>query len=325
MVWTQRSYTEIKKINDVIWCPDLSIFCAVGQGYPTFNQDYAALTSTDGITWTGRQTPHNAFYPQWIKVCWASSLNLFVAASSNSRVQTYALMSSSDGSSWTNRDPGTDSQLTGLEWSPGLSTFCGIAGTTTITSTNGTSWSAHAAALPNIASYNIVWSPYLGVFCASSGLGVMTSTDGINWNETVNSDVADTVIAWSPTLNKFFANNNLSEKYYLSNDGITWTEKGSNPSGFKYPAFWSTYDQAFYMVCSPGTYRVRRSADGVTVLTDTGSNFAFDSFCIASSPTLKRIVALGLDTVAPNLNFIASAELSPFQPNNAVISPGMDY
>ena len=97
---------DIEKYNTLVFSGDLMYFHEnnIVPDYFTFLDPYTLwwinnninqqiATSSDGITWTLRNTPNN----NWTSVCWSSKLNLFVAVANSG---SNRVMISSNGINW---------------------------------------------------------------------------------------------------------------------------------------------------------------------------------------------------------------------------------
>jgi alpha-tubulin suppressor-like RCC1 family protein len=189
---------------------------------------YKGYYSYDGYTW------YNTSYPtsnpsSLTSICWADSLNLFVAVTG-----TTNLMTSSDGINWTFRTPLNSNNWTGICWSQELSLLVAVSssgtGNRVMTSTNGINWTSRTSAVDNNWT-SVCWSAYLSLFVAVSNTGttnrVMTSSNGISWtSRTSASNSSWNSVIWCQNLSLFiavstsFGSNNSIMK---SSNGINWS------------------------------------------------------------------------------------------------------
>ena len=88
ITWTEREASEDVNWRDVVWSPELGIFCAVAE-----NGTKRVMTSPDGITWTGQAHAEAVLYET---VTWSPFFGLFYAAAYEGN-----LMYSADGITWT--------------------------------------------------------------------------------------------------------------------------------------------------------------------------------------------------------------------------------
>ena len=153
-----------------IWVAELSLFVSVGGSTK-------AQTSPTGTTWTQRNPAETN---QWKGLCWAPSLGLLVAVSTNG---TNRVMTSSNGTSWTSRSASEANSWVSVCWSPELAKFVAVSADGTnrvMLSSDGITWTAIEAAEQNTWA-DVCWSPELGIFAAVSSDGtnrVMTSATG---------------------------------------------------------------------------------------------------------------------------------------------------
>jgi len=230
ITWTGRT-TPSSAYTDVVWSPELSLFCATG-----YSGSNRVMTSPDGITWTGR-TASTA--NSWVSIAYAPSLVLFCCVSqdgSGNRVMT-----SPDGTNWTTRTSAADNSWRGVTWSADLSLFCAVArngtGNRVMTSPDGITWTIRTSAADNNWE-GVSWSPELSLFCAVSDTGtgnrVMTSPNGITW--TTRTSAADNSwkdVTWSEDLLLFCAVSSAgtNDRVMTSPDGINWTSRINASTG----------------------------------------------------------------------------------------------
>jgi hypothetical protein len=259
--WTARTASDNYLWRDVVWSPELRLFCAVSEngaigramtspdGINWTTQAGSALdgtfqgitwspelglfcavgnaltsrimTSPDGITWTSRLAPEAN---QWYKVVWAAELGIFCAVAQNG---TNRVMTSPDGITWTPRAAASASTWINIAWSPQRLLFCAVAiDGSVMTSPNGTVWTSRTAAEPN-QWYGITWSPELGLFCASAQSGtnrIMTSPNGTTWTARAVPEANSwRVVTWAPEAYIFCALSlNGTNRVMVSTDGINW-------------------------------------------------------------------------------------------------------
>ena len=178
-------------------------------------------------------------------ICWADTLNLFVAVSGN----TNQVHTSPDGINWTTRTPASNNNWTSITWANSLGLLVAVSSTGTsnrvMTSSDGITWTSRTSASNNNWT-SICWSPNLSLFVAVSNSGtgnrIMTSSDGINW--TSRTSAADNnwqSICWASTLSLFIVVGNGTNTCLMkSSNGTSWsTINTTNFNGFYYSICYS--------------------------------------------------------------------------------------
>jgi len=223
--WTIRSSPNGSTWHGIVWAPELALFVAVGGGGGTS----AAMTSSDGITWSAHTTPGENFDG----VTWSPQLGLLVAVAYSGTGQR--VITSTDGSTWTARATPADNDWAGVAWSPELALFVAVANSGTgdrvMRSANGTTWVIGSVATDRNWDA-VVWASQLRLFVAVSYSGtadsVMTSPDGISWTlRTTPTTKQWTRIAWSPELGLLAATSYVADvaNIMTSSDGISWVTR----------------------------------------------------------------------------------------------------
>lgn len=174
LAWTARTAANNITWNGLAW--NGTVFCAVGNG--TGNQ---AMTSPDGITWTGRAISAN----NWQDVAWNGTVFCAIGFGATNRAAT-----SPDGITWTNRTAAAAVNYSGIVWASSLSLFVvtatnGTTANSVMTSPDGTTWTSRSC--PNANAWNFIFlgGPFLTACATNGSTGggylVMNSRDGINW------------------------------------------------------------------------------------------------------------------------------------------------
>jgi hypothetical protein len=183
--------------------------------------DNGIMISHDGTTWEQiEDLPGNGLQD----VCFSSSLNLFVAASS----QADAFLLSQDGETWTLSDsvPGAVASWFGVAWSEELGIFASCmnaTGTDRIaTSPDGVTWTRQTT--PSGSSLVCIdWFEDLGLFVALPSNGsqdALYSSDGITWTAAGIPQGAED-LTWAG--DRILATSRNEPFTHLrSFDGITW-------------------------------------------------------------------------------------------------------
>lgn len=239
--WTAGDSLAGERFFAMTYNPNNGLLVAVdggntGKGY----------TSTNGLNWTiggasidGPSDIANLHY--------ASSLNKYVflnGVNINQALNARAF-TSTDGINWSIHTAfGKYVGFPDFCWAPELGIFCAPATArqpdfsypkTTWTSTNGSVWTEHTAALPDLLDVRaICWSPRLGKFCVVAyGYNqlitdkALISSDGINWtNVTLPFEGRWVDVVWNGSIfcaieGGFATPNNAA----TSPDGITWTAR----------------------------------------------------------------------------------------------------
>lgn len=205
-------------VRMVGWNPDLALF--VGGA-----EDGRIATSSDGDTWTQRQTGGGFVRAE----AWSPSLGLWVVAATGGA--SGRCFTSPDGITWTARTTAVG-EFSCAAWgaAAGVYVIAGRVNSTTSllqTSANGTAWTTRTATLTNSPKHfrAACWSDALSLFAVGSEGGeILTSPDGITWTARTSTFGTTAIrdIAWSPDLGIFLAVGD-SGKMATSPDGITWT------------------------------------------------------------------------------------------------------
>jgi hypothetical protein len=242
ITWTARTCPS-QLWQSVAWgAGSANVFVAVGG-----NDD--VMSSPDGITWTTRTGTGQT--SAWKGVAWSPILGLFAAVSNTSSGNI--VMTSPDGITWATRTSAANNGWQDVCWFADAGLFVAVGNTGTgnrvMTSPDGINWTTRTSAA-DVDWFGVTAAEELGLVVAVANSGaadthIMTSPDGINW--TIRADDPEKApyhsVAYAPELDLFLAvgdNNNTM----TSEDGTTWTQYESAPSGW-----W--YDVAY----SPSLYR----------------------------------------------------------------------
>jgi hypothetical protein len=144
-----------------------------------------------------------------------------------------------------------------------MSTLCilGIASATTLTSTDGISWTTNAGALPTNGSwYSLAFGN--GIFCAIryNSNEAATSTDGVTWtSRTLPASTKWWKIIFNGSI--FCAITSSADITATSSDGITWTQ-GALPSVSTWLHL--TWNGSAFFAASSANAKVAYSSDGLS-------------------------------------------------------------
>ena len=174
------------------------VYVTVGWSYNLIGGTASLMaSSSDGVVWTPIGY-NNAYlsYPAWIP-----ALNEFLAVGQNLKIY-----SSTTGTSWTgNTSP--DYYLDNICGNGTIALVVSAADSVSITSTDGTTWSAGSNLPPTgpirLNPFGCCWSGDASMF-AAVGTGACTSPDGTTWSGFESGAVLNQLsVCWSPALKLF--------------------------------------------------------------------------------------------------------------------------
>jgi len=280
--WTQRSagvdYAQLQSVDY-----DGTKFVAVGRTSGTATISAFAITSTNGITWSGGGNKAKSNFravvcndsqyvavsgtgdiytsnnsgTSWTKrtigtttrlrdVAWSG--NLFVAVGREGNIQT-----SIDGVNWSAQTSGTDEHLNKVEYLDGQFIIVGTNGTI-LTSSDGSTWVSRSLNT-TVELQGIAYGQ--GHYVVGGDGIVRISTDGIDWTAPTGL-IALRAVAYGN--GRFVALQKYGQAY-SSTDGVTWAECGSlYHYGSKYPTDLIFASDTFVAVGGSG--EVYTSANG---------------------------------------------------------------
>jgi len=286
--WTVRNATEANQWIDVVYAPDLRLFCAIASSGTN-----RVMTSSDGVTWA----PYAATQANlWTSVCWSPELRLFCAVSYDGANR---VMTSPDGQTWTPQVAAAANQWYRVVWAAAIGKFCavslnGTAGTRVMTSTDGVTWNSQAESNTQ-QWYSLDWSPQLNLFVAVAlGGFIMTSPDGVTWsNQTPPGGGQDWYdIAWSAELGIFCAVAITgTSRVMTSPDGVTWTNRTAAAAAAWRRIVWAKHLGLFVAVSSGGN--IMTSPNGTTWTSRTSPQ-ANQWYGISWSDDYKMVVITGI-------------------------------
>lgn len=118
--WTGRTDAGLGQWQRVAWSPDLGMLVAVtGAGAGSG----AAMTSTNGTTWTSRTLPGDG--TDWRGVTWSPELGVFAAVNRDATVNSIA--TSTDGITWTGRVAAEQNGWNGITWGAQFGNFMAVS------------------------------------------------------------------------------------------------------------------------------------------------------------------------------------------------------
>jgi hypothetical protein len=237
MTWTASdiSSNTLMDYRDVVWAPELGIFCAVGAGTGASLIDASRnciATSTNGISWNTNIT-HGGVggNPGLTTIAWSPELRIFNIIGTNG---VNGFLYSSDGINWTSA--GVGGNYFGSTWAPDLKCFLFLSSTSggggiDLGISSGTSHYSGASVILANALYDsfpsrLVWSPQLKMAVAYGSKQIFTSYDGLNWRTVPNITLSATgpsFCTWSAELGIFCLIDPITKNVYVSNNGIDWS------------------------------------------------------------------------------------------------------
>jgi hypothetical protein len=311
--WTTRTAPAGFAANAVEWSADQAMFSTVN------------FSSVDGINWIDRTSLNN-----FVKVVWASGLNLFVATGTSGimtspdavtwtvrvagfsagralayssslgllvAANTTGFFSSTDGITWTARTAIAQVWNT-ITWAASINAFVAIASSGTIRaarSTNGTAWT-QIAETPAHPWGEVEWGAGLGLFVAvpsdTSGIA-LSSPNGYDWTPHGFVALGFQGVAFAPTLGtsgRFCAVSN-SATAATSDDGLTWTQRSIAAGDFLNGVVWADTLNLFVAVGFNG--KVETSPDGITWTSRTPASAAAWLKIAWNGTTLVAVGAAG--------------------------------
>jgi photosystem II stability/assembly factor-like uncharacterized protein len=169
------------------------------------------MRSRNGINWELIETPS---IEALNGVVYSEDLGMFVAVGGVGTIIT-----SKDGVVWTEQTSGISSKLTDVVYADSLSMFVACGEATTLTSTDGITWTDRNV----VSGLKIEWIKVLGLFIAIGANGsIQTSTDGILWTAQTSGTERELkdIIYISEYATIYVVGNHGT--ILSSTDGITW-------------------------------------------------------------------------------------------------------
>lgn len=265
--------------RSAVWNDSAHVMAAVNFGVSPTGTNIAA-SSPDGLTWTQRTMPTNAF---WIDI--TAGTGMFVAVSSGSDIAA----TSPDGIAWTQRTLPTAGGWQRVAWNG--STFCaagqigsnpGIA-----TSPDGVTWTSRSLGVAGGLSLGVLGTRGTAfVLAANTTSTLYTSPDGVTWTPR-SLPIAKfwTGIADNGSMTVMVAAGTSS---LSSPDGVTWTER-TIPSDQNWSAV--VWDGSEFVAFTSDAGFLATSPDGITWDAFEYSDRTGDSPTFATT-----IPILGLET-----------------------------
>lgn len=286
--WTQ---TLVSLDNTTVtYSSSLDIYVMMGNSGLTSSNLYY-YTSTDGISWTLRNTSAAAGSVNIYDVKWHATDAIFVAVGSGGTIIT-----STNGTTWTARTSGTSSALYCSFYDESSEDIIVGGAADVLYSTTGTSWTA--ATSPGVAIYGISFHTFIyvlvgaggaiytsydlssytsqtsgtsstfydiffndGTLCAVGAGGIFTSSDGTTWGSiTTTSDYYKVLYA--------------NSRWYAVGLNITSTSTNSDASSWSTTTLPYPGNTTYYGVCHDGINFVA-SGNVSTVLTGASTTWTY--------------------------------------------------
>jgi hypothetical protein len=252
--WVSRSSSSVDQWGSI----------AYGNGtYVAVGYDGGVMTSTNGISWTTRNT--GISNRSWSSITYGEGI--FVAISWGEIADGQAgIMTSPDGITWTSINSPAQESWSGIAY--GNSTFVVVSyqnGNKVMTSPDGVTWTLQTSAANNdwrgITYGN---GMFVAVSATGSGNRIMTSTNGISWTQQTSAADNDwTAVAYGSGKFVAVSSTGSGNRVMTSPDGVAWTIQTSAADND-----WSgiTYGNGMFVAVSASGSgnRVMTSADGIT-------------------------------------------------------------
>lgn len=268
------------------WSPSLGRLVMV---YSASQQ--ASYSDDGGITWTHLASALPSARA-WNSVCWANTLNLFVAVASDGTA-AQMIATSADGITWTVRTAPSTALWMCVRFGAGLLVAIayggGTAGQQIMTSPDGVTWTIRTNPSPyastTLSIRGLCWGATAGatgagLFCAVGNSGfTMTSPDGITWTNTNITSWTYNSVAYSDELRLFVTVNGdapAGAKIFTSPNGTTWTARTGVDGTAWGSMIWNGVLGAFACFNSVGGAntipQIMQSYDGITWFTTKLTN-----------------------------------------------------
>ncbi len=265
ITWTTRT-TVANVWGGVAWSPSLALFCAIGNSGTS-----RLMTSADGTTWTSiLDSVSGLDQIDYRSIAWSPSLSLFVAVAVSEVTGSHRVATSSTGALWTMRTAASSNDWDFVMWSSVGSLFIALAtaGTTSrvMTSPDGTTWTGRSTPSASWVSAETDGATVIALSGVSASGIQMSSTDGTTWaTSAVSVESAGwSGVAWSQSLNLFFATATVNDGFRSSNkgatssDAATWTMQSGTSD---YSVIWVA---SLALFVSVGNNSVHTSANGTS-------------------------------------------------------------
>ena len=238
----------------------------------------AALTSSDGVTWTARSTgTANDLYAA---VYTSSLAAVYIAVGANGTIVT-----SPDGVTWTPQASGTTNTLRAITQNGSQYVAVGDSGTV-LTSTNGWQWTLQ----PQTFSTNLYGITYdttnTTFYAVGQGGALMSSLNAGQWTQltsTVTQDLYSIAVG-----NSVFVAVGANGTILQSADGVTWAAQGSPTTENLYSV---TYGSQFAAVGGAGVALNGTTAGNTWSFSTQGTGTASDLRSVSFE--YYRLLALG--------------------------------
>ena len=225
-----------------------------------------AMTSPDGMTWTGRNTPVDSTgYQAWSYSGLAYGQGVFVGVGQEES-GVRILRSADKGQTWTHIPSPSGIDLYAVAFGGGKFVAVGRQGLGAISDDLGLTWRRFT--LPNLQWSDVTYGKGLFVAVASSGTGnrVMTSPNGTTWTQRSGADARnwrDVTYGGGQFVAVASDLGGSTRTVMTSPDGITWTMRTASD-----PRSWSgvAYGDEQFVAVANDTFGslVMTSPDGIT-------------------------------------------------------------
>lgn len=194
-----------------------------------FGSGAGVMTSADGLVWETVVPAPELGIPGNIgftDIAYGAGLYVMVGGLFNS---TALIVTSSDGVTWTRRTNTNTNGLTSIAWSPTLNLFLAVGNTSTMTSSDGISWTVSGTTLGTTGLTKVVWGGTQFAVINSNGSSslVYRSSNGTSFLSATPTAFQPFDIDYSPTLGLWAVARQSANTAFVatSPDLITWTAR----------------------------------------------------------------------------------------------------
>jgi len=264
-------------------------------------------TSTDGITWTGRD-PRTVFTSIGRGVAYGNGLWVATGEGGNS------IATSTDGITWTGRTGLTvfTASGNGVTYANNLWVAVGNGGNAIATSTDGITWTPrNTPVVFTSTGYGVAYGNGLCVAVGQGGNSIATSTDGITWTGR-NAPVVFTTNGYGVAYGQngsgaglWVAVGSGGNSIATSTNGITWTGRGSTVFTTVGAGQGVAYGNGLWVAVGSGGNTIATSTDGITwtprntpvVFTSSGYSVAYGNGLWVATGSGGNAIATSTDGI----------------------------